>query len=589
MRVLLVHPHCLEARSVEENVEAPPIGLWWIAASLAAAGHEVRTYNAQARHFQGLDVAADFAREAAAFAPQVVGFSVLQANRFGALELARVVRSAVPGAVTVLGGPTPTFLWAHFLKHYPEVDVVAIGEGEATMVELCAALAAAGVERQRYAGGAGLGGDAGAVRSVLADVPGLALRGSNGDGASERTAKRPPIADLDALPLPAERYAYQHLSLTRGCPGHCRFCGSPLFWGPRVRFRSPERFVDEMELLVRRGVRFLYVSDDTFTLRREAVLAVCSGIMERGLVVPWAAISRVDRVDAEVLSAMRRAGCVQLSFGVESGSPRIRKAMGKGTSNADIRRAFALTRQAGILPRAYFIYGSPGEDDASIQETLDCMAEIKPLIALFHVLVILPGTRLWEDYARRTGVTDDLWCEPIEDIMYFETDPAINPESMRTWKARLHGAFRAGLPGWARELAGPGALAPDPALAPCHADFLSRLGMTFLEGDYANIGGPDMRAELAGTLFDAALDHAPHPRAWLGRGVLRQMARDADGAAGAFEQGLALDGGNPSLRLGLAAARMNQRRFADALKILEPMGLDPEAEALRAYCRRPAG
>ncbi|MGE4552761.1 MAG: radical SAM protein [Desulfovibrionaceae bacterium] len=564
MRVLLVHPHCLEARQVEENVAAPPIGLWWIAASLRAGGHEVRVYNAEVRRFRAPDLAADFAREVADFAPAVAGFSVLQANRFGALELARAAKSVRPGVVTVFGGPTPTFLWAHFLTHFPEVDVVAPGEGEAAMVELCAVL------------------ERGGGPAALAGTPGLALRGPEGP---VRTAPRPPIADLDALPLPAEFATYQHLSLTRGCPGSCRFCGSPLFWGPKVRFRSPQRFVDEMELLARRGARFLYVSDDTFTLRREAVLEVCAGIQERGLGLTWAAISRVDRVDAEVLSAMRRAGCVQLSFGVESGSARIRRNLGKGTTDADIRRAFELTRRAGILPRAYFIYGSPGEDDASIAETVERMAEIKPLMALFHVLVILPGTRLWDEYAARTGATDDVWCDPIEDIMYFETDPAIAPEAMRAWKARLHGAFEAGLPGWARELAEPGALDPDPALAPCHADFLSRLGLTFLEGDYAALGEPAMRADLAGTLFDAALGYGEHPRAWLGRGILRQMERDADGAAEAFERGLGLDRDNASLRLGLAVARMNQGRFAEALTALEPLGPAPEAEALRAHCR----
>jgi len=361
----------------------------------------------------------------------------------------------------------------------------------------------------------------------------------------------PPIRDLDSLPIPAGRWDYRHLSLTRGCPGNCRFCGSPRFWGAKVRSRSARHFVDEMEMLAKRGQRFLFVSDDTFTVRRETALEVCAEIERRGLDVTWQAISRVDRVDADLLKAMRRAGCIQISYGVESGSERIRRNLGKKTPDAAIDRAFALTRAAGILPRAYFIYGSPGEDDASIQESVACMERVRPLAVLFHVLVAFPGAELWNDAQERTGLTDDHWLEPVEDVMWFEADPDITADDMLRWKGELHAAYARGLPGWARSVADE--LDPDPDMRPLHADFLSRLGMTFLEGEHADVAGDEGPA-LARELFERSLDMDMDARALLGLGLMAGRAGNLEQAAELFGRGVDAFPEHEGLRQGLASA-----------------------------------
>jgi radical SAM superfamily enzyme YgiQ (UPF0313 family) len=109
--------------------------------------------------------------------------------------------------------------------------------------------------------------------------------------------------------------------------------------------------VDELAMLYNRGVAFFYVSDDAFTADRDRTLAICKGILERGLKISWNAISRVDCVDEEILYWMRRAGCIQISYGVESGSKRIRKALNKRIREEDIQRAFDLTVRTGILTR----------------------------------------------------------------------------------------------------------------------------------------------------------------------------------------------------------------------------------------------
>jgi anaerobic magnesium-protoporphyrin IX monomethyl ester cyclase len=135
-----------------------------------------------------------------------------------------------------------------------------------------------------------------------------------------KTNDREPVADLDSLPMPADHFTFQHISLTRGCPAGCTFCGSPAFWKRRVRFHSADYFVTQMERLREKGVTFFFVSDDTFTLKRELVIDICRRIIESRLNIIWVAISRVDCVDEEMLRWMRRAGCTQISYGVESGS-----------------------------------------------------------------------------------------------------------------------------------------------------------------------------------------------------------------------------------------------------------------------------
>jgi len=375
-------------------------------------------------------------------------------------------------------------------------------------------------------------------------------------------------------------FTFAHIALTRGCPANCCFCGSPGFWGRRVRFHSTDYFVGQIRRLYRRGVRFFFVSDDTFTLSKRRVIDICRRLVDLGLDIGWAAISRVDTVDEPVLRWMRRAGCIQVSYGVESGSEEIRARLAKNITTADIRRAFALTRRCGIMPRAYFIYGSPGESARTIAESVDLMAEIKPLSAIFYILDLFPGTSLYEDFKRRSGATDDIWLQRIEDIMYFETDPALSSEQVLSYGQTLRSAFYGRLPDFVRSLE----LIDEKPLYGLHADFLSRLGLTFDQGDYARIEAVAGKAVLAEELYRRALAYHPDARAFLGLGILHQKRHDYAASVKILRQGLAHFPGHEQLSLCLGISLLNQDAIEDALDCFLPFENSAQALHLAARC-----
>jgi len=559
MKIRLIYPYCLEDRIHQEDVNTVPLGLYYIAALLLSHGHDVAILNAQPLKQHPERIRDWLADEK----PDLIGLSVFSANRWGAIDLARMAKALRPDTVTVFGGIGASALWAFFLTHFSEVDAVVCGEGEYPLLNLVRAL------------------ESGRTWEEIA-IPGVAVR-------RNRTPQLTPpdglIPDLDQLPDPSIYFTFQHVALTRGCPSHCTFCGSPDFWGRRVRSHSPGYFVHQIERLYRKKVRFFHVSDDTFTYERERVIEICREIIGRGMDIAWTAISRVDCVDQEMMTWMRRAGCVQISFGVESGSADIRRFFNKGFSEDQVRRAFSLCSGCGILTRAYFIYGAPGESEETIGETLRLIDIIQPLSAIFYILAVFPGTALYRYFKKRFRVDDRIWFERIEDILWCEYDPGLGPEKVMAFGKELRQGYSGRLADFARDLT----LIDQPDLYPLHADFLSRLGMTFLKGEYAgnpHISDADAAAE---ALMRRSLGYHPDPRAFLGLAMIAQKRMRFIESAETLAEGLRQFPGNPELNICRAVSLMNLNRHHEARDHLAAFPRHPQAQRLMAECRRILG
>ncbi|SLM27652.1 putative Fe-S oxidoreductase family protein [Desulfamplus magnetovallimortis] len=568
MRVFLVNPACLDVRITDEDAMAVPIGLFYIGAYLKKNGFDVDIVNLAPLS----EPVSSLMKLVEKDKPDIVAFSVLHANRHCAMESASAVKKLNPETVTVFGGPGATFSPYLFLKECPALDYIVKGEGEETFLELVRYLDTASNEQNDEQNDE-QNNEQNREHRAEYSIKGLFFRKSLPDSTIDdsfqmiETLSRPLIADLDNLPHPAEFFDFHHLSLSRGCPGQCNFCGSPAFWGKgRVRFHSVKWFVDEIELLVKRGRTHFFISDDTFTMSKKRVLELCHEITSRKLFITWQAISRVDFLDSKMLYEMRMAGCIQISFGVESGSEKIRKTLGKPFKNEKIIKAFRDTAAHGIMPRAYFIYGSPGETKKTIKQSIDLIEKIRPLAMISYILVLFPGTALYDKAVDKKIVPLDSWIKKCEDIPWFEVDPLLDFHQVKEFGKRLRKGFYSKLHQFVRKIE----LLDDERLFPFHADFLSRLAMTFSHGEYANhpdVLHPEKTAEF---LYEKALGYAPDTRAFLGLAMLMQKRRDFPGAVSLLKDGLGYFHDDRKLNICMAISLMNMGHFREALSYLEP-------------------
>jgi radical SAM superfamily enzyme YgiQ (UPF0313 family) len=375
MRVLLINPFY----PISET-PSPPLGLAYLAAALQAAGEEVRILDLVVYPYSE----ALLAQVLEEFNPGLVGLTAVTMNVDRARALAGDVKRLSPETATVMGGPHVTFSARETLEACPALDMVVLGEGEQTLVELCRML------------------DSG---KSLETVKGIAFR----DGPGIRfTPPRNLIRNLDGLPMPARHLLplgrYRALGMpismttSRGCPHACIFCVGRRMVGARVRFHSPARVVDEMEQIARLGFHQINLADDLFTADTRRCAAVCDEIQRRGLKAQWTSFARVDTVSEELLRRMKTAGCTAVSFGIESANSGILKTIRKRITLDQVVSAIDMCARAGVTPYASFILGLPGETPDTLRETLDFgkRLEDKGLIYGFHFLAPFPGTEVRE-------------------------------------------------------------------------------------------------------------------------------------------------------------------------------------------------
>ncbi len=375
MRVLLINPFY----PISET-PSPPLGLAYLAASLEEAGAEVRVLDCVVHPYSE----AMLKETLKEFRPAIVGATAVTMSVGHAIEVIGDVKRIAPEAVTLMGGPHATFSVRETLEACPELDIIVLGEGERTVVELCRSIEA--------------GAD-------LESVPGIAFRSGSG---IRLTPAREFIRNLDLLPLPARRLLplgrYRALGMpismttTRGCPFQCIFCVGRKMVGARVRYRSPKIVVDELEQVNRLGFHQVNIADDLFTANKDHCLAVCDEILRRKLAVKWTSFARVDTVSVEVLERMRAAGCTAVSFGIESGDPGILKTIKKGITLEQVEEAVRMCTQAGVTPFASFILGLPGETPETIKTTMTFGKRLREIGLLygFHLLAPFPGTEVRE-------------------------------------------------------------------------------------------------------------------------------------------------------------------------------------------------
>jgi radical SAM superfamily enzyme YgiQ (UPF0313 family) len=225
------------------------------------------------------------------------------------------------------------------------------------------------------------------------------------------------IKDLDAAPLPDrdlfdvpsyyERGGCMNVQTKRGCCFDCVFCSYPLIEGTKVRMRSAERVVDEIEVLrVRFDVRHIFFVDNIFNFPLPHAKRVCDEILRRNLDVEWSGYLNPRFVDEELVRRMAASGCKGVEFGTDSGAATMIANLHKEFDAEDLRRASRLCHEHGIKFAHSLIFGGPGETPQTVDQTLTLMDELRPTAVIaFTGIRILPGTGMVE-IARRDGQID---------------------------------------------------------------------------------------------------------------------------------------------------------------------------------------
>ena len=400
-----------------ERKGLPFLGIGYIAAYIEKfSNHQVEIFDVHTYGFTASEAAEKIIKKN----PDVVGVHAITDNRFKAIALAKELKRRKKNIIIVFGGPHFSLTARNALEIIPEIDYIIRGEGEKAMIQLLEA-----IENKRN----------------FNNVSGLAYK--EGGQIIER-----PLADLvmdlNELPMPAWhlfdlRQYTKPIDGTniravgvlsgRGCPNLCVYCANAR---KILRLRNPKKFVDEVEFLHKEfGYRGFDFWDDTMTLVKEHVRGVCEEILKRKIDIVWYARARVNTVDEELLKLMRKAGCIRISYGVESGSPKILKVIKKNITIEQARKAVDLSSKIGMAVVTNFMVNLPEETMEDLKMTIDLMKEfqqIKNSYPAYGFTVIYPGTELeYMAKEKRIMPKSFSWNSPYRHPKYkiAGTDPSL--------------------------------------------------------------------------------------------------------------------------------------------------------------------
>ena len=403
MKVLLISPPYPKDRVFRKSMKhlgavLPPLGVSYIAAVLERDGHEVKIIDGPAwATILGYDFN-DLERDVREFVPDVVGVSASTSQIEHAKKTISIARSANKECVVILGG-TLVSADPKALLGFEQVDYGIYGEADITFSEVLRA-----IEK----------------KEPLERKEGIIWR----ENGVVRFLKPKTIINLDEIPLPARHLLkmeiyrpspanYRRLPATtimtsRGCPYQCIFCSRPTE-GTIFRVHSAERVIEEIEQLVTKyGIRDIQIFDDTFSLIPSRVEKICKRIIEKKLDIWWNCMTRVDKINPELLALMKQAGCYEIGFGIESGSNRILQFIKKATTIDLVRKGVKMTKDAGIDVRGFFVIGFPTETKEEILQTIEFAKDLDVDVAQFMISTPFPGTEMWE-ISKQNGTISENW------------------------------------------------------------------------------------------------------------------------------------------------------------------------------------
>lgn len=376
-KVLLIQPNYNVKKDAEIWTVNPPLGLLYLAAVLEKANISVEIIDANVKNLSSRQIVSLIKSKKAKY----VGFSIMTPAADWCEEVIKYLPKEI---IKIAGGPHASAIPEEVLK--TGFDVVVVGEGEETLLEI--------IQGKKLSG-----------------IKGIYYKSKNKVNSNQ---SRQPL-DPNKLPLPARHliekggtnkpylsagtryYPWAQILSSRGCPYSCYFCNKSIF-GYKYRPRTPENVLEEIDFLVKEyQVREIDFYDDTFNFDIKRAEEIMDLIIKKGykLYLRFSNGIRADKVTKSLLRKMKAAGTDYIAFGIETGDEKILSMIPKSEKLSQIRKAVITTHKAGIPVTGFFILGLIGDTKESMQRTIDFTKSLPFDRIILNIAVPYPGTRMW--------------------------------------------------------------------------------------------------------------------------------------------------------------------------------------------------
>lgn len=388
MKILLICPTWTEdlgrfSRLAKTRNSQPPLGILYLAAIAEKKGHSTRIIDADVEGFTVQNLVSQVINGTY----DMVGITATSPIFHKAVLLAQTIKAQDSRIPLLIGGEHLNIFGKEAFEDC--FDFAFVGESDHSFAEFLDAF---------------IGDEA------YDEINGLIFRDK-----SNVTVVNPPrarVQNLDELDFPSmhllkrgvynmtfamhREREYIPIMATRGCPFKCVFCSEPMT-NPQVRYRSPKHIVDEMEKWSRElGITHFFFMDSNITLNRKQIEGVCDEILSRRLKTTWEGWTRANLVDRDILELMQKAGMIRISYGIESGDPRVLRIIRKEVELEDMRKAFKMTEAVGIEPACSVMLGLPGDTRESVMRTIEFVRSIPEVrYSNFSIANPYPGTEMY--------------------------------------------------------------------------------------------------------------------------------------------------------------------------------------------------
>jgi len=289
------------------------------------------------------------------FKPALVGISAYQRNMLYVRGFARLIKSVDNNIKVAIGGPQATFMPSSAFEELPDIDYICRSSGEVTLLRVAQAVK---------------------NRTPFSDLAGVSFR--DNEGSVFDTQEIEGFKDLDNYPSPYLNDVFDYSQMkeavmltSRGCPYNCIYCYTPPAFKHRINFHSVDRVIEEIEWITKKGVKRLWFADPNISFNPDRLVEIFDRILTKGIEVKMWVQTRADLVTSELMKKMRRAGVNAIAFGLESGSERVLKRLGKQIATEQVARAIRLAQEQDIEVELFTLFGLPYETFEDAVKTLE--------------------------------------------------------------------------------------------------------------------------------------------------------------------------------------------------------------------------